>query len=51
MKPTDPVWAAQTFDFVSKKSMISKHCVFLTIVAYNTQLIQILHYLVFHELY
>jgi len=48
---TDPVCAAQTFDFVSKKSKISKHCVFIAIVAYNTQLIHILHYLVSHDLY
>ena len=40
--------ADQTFEFVSKKSMINKHCVFLTIGRYNTQLNNILHYFVFY---
>lgn len=39
--------ADRTCKFVSKKSMINKHCVFLTIGRYNTQLTNFLHYFSF----
>jgi hypothetical protein len=36
-------FADHALEIVSKKNMINKHCVFLTIDGYNTQLIFILH--------
>jgi len=36
----------QTFELVSKKSVINKHFIFLTIGGYNTQLVIILHEIV-----
>ena len=37
----------QTFELVSKKSVMNKHFIFLTIGGYNTQLVIILHEIVY----
>jgi len=40
-------FADHALEIVSEKNKINKHCVFLTIGGYNTQLANNLHYLVF----